>query len=240
MIEHQGLEERQQKWKEAQASVIEKLVGKSSPPYDISSIRDYRGSGNWGNAVSHLWNGLQQKSLALQAINLGAQELAADFLKSIDGKSDQELLRYMGHPIPHFIRLCDASWSCNGNLCLEEEFKDGRVSPVTKGLLDLLVRFSEIYDPSVGVDRVYRLKGQYELAEKETMRIETFQLNDELRKEIREKYKLVRDTAGQEMIREIDKFRSDYSSQLITPEQLKQEVLGLVLSVERLWFPRGS
>ena len=72
MIEHQGLEEQQQKWKEAQASVIEKLVGKSSPPYDISSIPDYRSPSDWGIAARHLWDGLQQRSLAIQAINLGA------------------------------------------------------------------------------------------------------------------------------------------------------------------------
>jgi hypothetical protein len=93
MIEDKGLQARQQEWKEAQTSVIRALVG-DIPSLDLSNIPPFRHMSRWSIAVDVLFHELDQKLLALNALNIASMEFLDSLVKNTDGQSDEKTLEY--------------------------------------------------------------------------------------------------------------------------------------------------
>jgi len=173
-------------------------------------------------------------------MNLAAQHIAKHFLESTEGRSDEKTVEAAGHIIAKVGLL---GFNATDKTSLGNEFKDGSVLPLTKGLFALYMKYIEIMEPAQSLEGLHRMMGNHNLAQLEAERTEGSTRKDRIHKYMGiddEQILRFYENAGREVLPFLTSFRREYSSQLYTPEQLKQEVLGLVLSVERLWFPRGS
>jgi hypothetical protein len=253
MIERQGLEERQQKWKKAQDNVLELLVGNVSPPYNLSNIPGYQGdftearghrsTNSWGMVIDYLCHPLEQRPLAVWAINLAAQEISAHYIRVTEGQSDSRICEIAGHEIVKVGLLCGFGFCATHKTSFLEEFRDGRISPLSRGLLDLHIKHAEILEPHFSLEAIHRMMGNYELAQNEVERIGDMRTGDLVKKYVGidpEEVHRFNERGNRAVLPILTSFRREYSSQLINPALLKQEVLGLVLNVQKLWFPRGN
>jgi hypothetical protein len=240
MIEEKGLQARQQEWKAAQAEVTRALVG-DVPSLDLSNIPRGRHMSRWSIAIDVLFHELDQKLLAVNALNIASMEFLHLLLKNTDGKSDRETLLCAGHEIPRIGSLLGGGFISNRtSLC--DEFRDGTISQLTKGIFNLYIRYAELVEPEKSIESTHRVMGNTELAQKEAERTKGTTRKERFAKYVgtdTEGIEIFYENANREFLPSLNSFRAEYSSQLVPEEQRLQEVLRLATSVQRLWAPRG-
>jgi len=126
------------------------LVG-DIPSLDLSNIPRARHMSSWSIAIDVLFHKLDQKPLAINALNIASMEFLHYLVKMTDGQSDEMTLHYAGHEVPQISSLLGYGFNKN-KTSLYNEFRDGTISQVTKGLFNLYIRYAELVEPEHSIE----------------------------------------------------------------------------------------